>query len=78
MKHRLSHETREQTGEGLSVSELHSSGEALTFDSPEAMIRHDAALTELPPQLPERIAQSVARESPPKSPTPWWKRWRRS
>jgi len=75
MKPRLSHETREQTGEESLMTAEHRTDESLNFDSAETMIRHDAAQTPVPPQLRDRVMQSIAREVPINNPAPWWKRW---
>lgn len=47
---------------------------AIEFATPEELIRHDAAQTNSPPALAERIKESLTAEPPPVS-TPWWKRW---
>jgi hypothetical protein len=45
---------------------------ALQFDSPEEMIRRDAAQTPPPASIAERLKESIAQEpAPPKS---WWRR----
>jgi hypothetical protein len=46
---------------------------AREFATPEEMLRYDAAQTAVPPQVLERLRDSLARESQPKR--PWWKRW---
>ena len=71
MKHRLNHETREQTEEQSSLAR----DESTTFDSVDEMMRQDAANTTVPPLLGERVMRSIAREPLEKSPSPWWKRW---
>ncbi len=45
---------------------------ALEFDSPEALLRHDAAQTPAPPALADRLRDSLADEPAPA--TPWWRR----
>lgn len=47
---------------------------ALEFKTPEEALRHDAARTELPPAIAERLRQSIAAEPTPPTPRPWWKR----
>lgn len=75
MKQRLTHETLERTEEESIASLNHEADESLTFDSAEAMIRHDAGRTEVPPQMRDRVLQSVAKEVRQNNPSPWWKRW---
>ena len=43
------------------------------FASVEEMIRCDAAQTQAPPQVGERLRQSLARE--PQPTRSWWRRW---
>lgn len=43
------------------------------FASVEEMIRCDAAQTQAPPQVEERLRQSLARE--PQPTRSWWRRW---
>lgn len=45
----------------------------LEFESPEAMLRHDALHTPVPPALVDRLKQSLA-ELPPPPRRPWWRR----
>jgi hypothetical protein len=75
MKQRLTHETQELTEDELSAAQDQRTEMPLTFDSPEAMIRHDAAQTAVPPQMRDRVMQSIARETIQNNPAPWWKRW---
>lgn len=41
-----------------------------TFDTPEDLLRYDAARTELPDKIADRLAESMAA-----TPQPWWRRW---
>jgi hypothetical protein len=43
------------------------------FENVDELLRHDAAQTPPPPQLEERLAQSVANTPPPAR--SWWQRW---
>ena len=43
------------------------------FGTVEEMLRHDAAQTRVPAEIEKRLAESLARETPP-APVPWWKR----
>lgn len=73
MKQRLKHETGEEMEEESSLDQR--TEEALTFDTPEAMLRYDAAHTPVPPQMRERVMQSISEEPVEANPRPWWKRW---
>lgn len=75
MKQRLNHETGERTEEESSMVGNHRTEETLAFDSPEAMIRYDAARTTVPPQMRDRVMRSISQESGESNPRPWWKRW---
>jgi hypothetical protein len=46
---------------------------ARQFTTPEEVLRFDAAQTQVPPAVAERLQKSVSRE--PQTPSPWWKRW---
>ena len=46
---------------------------AREFASVEELIRSDAAQTPVPPQVRERLGESLARE--PRPARPWWQRW---
>lgn len=71
MKHRLNHETRQQTEEESTTRQDGST----TFASVDALIRHDAANTPVPPGLQERVMRSAAQLPHDQVPSPWWKRW---
>ncbi|RYD34256.1 MAG: hypothetical protein EOP86_11380 [Verrucomicrobiaceae bacterium] len=84
MKQRLTHETRERTKEDQSPAHDHRHDQnqrtepVLVFDSADSMIRHDAARTEIPEQVRERVMRSIARTPLQNSkPAPWWRRWMR-
>jgi hypothetical protein len=43
------------------------------FESPEAMLRHDALHTAVPPAVAQRLRDSISQlPAPPRS---WWRRW---
>jgi hypothetical protein len=75
MKQRLTHKTQELTEEELAAAQDQWTEEFLTFDSADDMIRHDAAHTVVPPQIRDRVMQSITRETIQDNPAPWWKRW---
>ena len=75
MKHRLNHETGEEMEEESSIAGDQRTEKALAFESAEEMLRHDAANTPVPPQMRERVMQSISQEPVREDPKPWWKRW---
>jgi hypothetical protein len=58
---------REQAAESQSAA----SG-ALEFQSAEELIRHDAAQTQVPPQIARRLKESIAQSPQPRR--PWWRK----
>ncbi len=42
------------------------------FNGPEDMLRYDAAQTEVPERLTERLRESIRKEPPPAR--PWWRK----
>ena len=61
--------SREQQHEG----ELkHEQAQPLEFATPEAMLRHDALRTPVPPSVEYRLQESVSRLPAPAR--PWWRR----
>jgi hypothetical protein len=70
MNHNLQHKTgQEQTTRQNSAQQQ----TALEFSTAEEALRHDAAQTELPPALAERLQKSIEQE-PRTADMPWWKR----
>jgi hypothetical protein len=49
-----------------------SSSGSLEFQNAEELLRHDAAQTVVPPQIAQRLGQSIAQSPPPRR--PWWRR----
>jgi hypothetical protein len=49
----------------------------LEFGTPEEMLRHDAALTPVPPAVAERLQATIERENLQRPPS-WWRRFLRS
>jgi hypothetical protein len=45
---------------------------ALEFQSPEELLRHDAAQTAVPPEIARRLGKSIAEPAPPRR--PWWRK----
>lgn len=46
---------------------------AREFASAEELLRHEAAQTDVPPAIAERLTQSIAKL--PQKPQSWWQRW---
>jgi hypothetical protein len=68
---KLQHEQKqEQTAQGQQTQQVQQA--PLEFAAAEEALRHDAAQTELPPAIAERLRDSIARE--PKPAASWWKR----
>lgn len=72
MKQRLNHETKPEAEMKPGQLRQESTGENLEFKSLEEAIRFDAARTEVPADLRERVLREVAGE---RAQWPWWKRW---
>ena len=69
---KLQHE-HEQAQEQTAQAQQQTQQQApLEFSTAEEAIRHDAAQTDLPPAIAERLRDSIARE--PKPAASWWKR----
>ena len=68
MKHESKHRAQEQ--HQLSHSQRTTARE---FASTEELLRHDAAQTQVPPVIAERLTQSIAKL--PGKPQSWWQRW---
>ena len=67
LQHQHEQEAQEQSAQGQQTQQA-----PLEFAAAEEAIRHDAAQTELPPAIAERLRDSIARE--PKPAASWWKR----
>ncbi len=68
-----SHNLRQREQEELTGQQQEQTKSERTreFATPEELLRHDAAQTNVPPAIEERLQQSVAAEQKPKS---WWQR----
>ena len=67
MKQRLNH----SSNQNLEGETQHQTPD-VEFESVEEMIRHDAAQTEVPGHLFERLKTEIAAEQ---KPVPWWRKW---
>jgi hypothetical protein len=61
---------RSQEQQQLSHSQQSTARE---FATAEELLRHDAAQTQVPPVIAERLTQSIAKL--PGQPKSWWQRW---
>lgn len=67
-------QSQDQTAEQAAHQhEAAAAAPGLEFDSPEALLRHDAAENPAPPSVAERLRESFADEAPPPK-TSWWRR----
>ena len=62
---------QEQSAESQAANSAGNS-RGLEFQSPEELLRHDAAQTAVPPEIARRLSQSIAQPPPPRR--PWWRR----
>ena len=46
----------------------------VVFETPEAALRADATMTEVPAAVKTRLAESVQQENPASRPRSWWRR----
>jgi hypothetical protein len=70
----MKHESKLTPQEQLAAQEQQTQKAApLEFSSVEAMLRHDALHTPVPPTIENRLRDSIAQTAP--APRPWWRRW---
>ena len=72
---RLNHDEAHLQGQSETTAHSHqqsSSQGAADFASPEALLRHDAAATPVPPQVCDRLRASLAAD--PVKTAAWWRR----
>jgi hypothetical protein len=70
MKHESKHRSQEQDQLAQNAA---TQSTAREFATAEELLRHDAAQTEVPPAIAERLTQSIAKL--PAKPQSWWHRW---
>jgi hypothetical protein len=70
MKHRKKFESREQQQVSENQSQQTSGRE---FASVEEVLRYDAKQTNVPPEIAQRLGQSLQNE--PRPARSWWRRW---
>jgi hypothetical protein len=68
----LHEQSQDQTAEQAAGHQSAASAPGLDFETPEALLRHDAAETPAPPALAERLRNSLSDEPAPRA--PWWRR----
>jgi UDP-N-acetylglucosamine 2-epimerase len=77
MNHRKKLTSQQQTDEQLHAASQHEAQQQQTghnFDSVEALLRHDALHTPMPPSVARRLQESIA-QLPPPPPRSWWRRF---
>ena len=74
-KQQVKFQPRQQTQEEVDES-LSSQRTAREFNSPEEVLRCDAAETEVPAAVEERLAESIRKEADPPEPDSggWWRK----
>ena len=68
-RQKLTSQEQEQLAAGLQQAGQESVRE---FESVEAMLRHDALHTPIPPAIAHRLQESIGPILPSR---PWWRRW---
>ncbi len=64
-----------QEQEQLAAQQQQQQGSApLEFNTPEEMLRHDALHTPVPPNIADRLEESISKLPPPPS-RAWWRRF---
>lgn len=65
-------QTRSEAVSGARAEQRAETEKTTTFDGPEALLRHDAAQTPVPPGVADRLRASLADQ--PARPASWWRR----
>lgn len=67
---------RQQTTEQVTAEQTHATqGETVReFATPEELLRHDRANTEVPAAVANRLGESLSAQPKPAEAKPWWKR----
>jgi len=73
MDHSSKRLNQRQREELVGVQQNQQTTGAQEFASAEEMLRVDAAQTQVPPVIVQRLNESISRE--PRPVAPWWKRW---
>ncbi len=68
----MKQESKHRSQEQLAQTTAHQAA-AREFATAEELLRHDAAQTQVPPVIAERLTQSIAKL--PGKPQSWWQRW---
>lgn len=70
----MKHESKQRSQEQEQLAQTTTAQSATReFATAEELLRHDAAQTEVPPAIAERLTQSIAKL--PQPPRSWWQRW---
>jgi hypothetical protein len=73
MDHRSKRLQQKQNEQLAPLQHQQQGATARKFETAEEVLRFDAAQTQVPPAVAQRLQDSVSRE--PRTPEPWWKRW---
>lgn len=69
----MNHRTEQKSQEQEQIAESHSQQTSIReFATSDELIRHDAAQTEVPPVIAERLSKSI--ENLPRPSRSWWQR----
>jgi hypothetical protein len=68
----MKHESKQQQREQF-VARSNQENAALEFATTDDLLRHDAARTEVPPVIAERLSKSI--ENLPRPSRSWWQRF---
>lgn len=72
----MKHESQQRSQEQEQLSHFNAQQATREFASTDELLRHDAAQTDVPPAVAERLTQSIAKL--PKPSRSWWERlWKR-
>ncbi len=72
-KHELKSQQQKQETEQQAAQQASHTQAELEFASVEELLRHDARQNLVPPQVSDRLEQSL-KDTPIPPPLPWWKR----
>ena len=73
MRKKLTSQQRTEEQQQLGAEQRSEQQTAHEFASVEAMLRHDAVHTPVPPAIARRLQESIGQL--PLPPQPWWRRW---
>ena len=69
----MKHESKQRSQEQERLAAAARQTTACEFATAEELLRHDAAQTEVPPVIAERLTKSI--QNLPRPTKTWWQRW---